>query len=428
MQVGFAMKVVGITAPSTGSGKTTVTMGLLGGLHNAVSVKIGPDYIDPAITASLTRGKGVNIDRWIQGRSYLGVLPGLARQYDFAVLEGVMGMFDSGGHKYQSTDYYFRRFRVPYVLVLNVEVMAESAFYQAKGFITGLCLGVVLNNYGSARHLEMVSKPFTDHKVRILGAIPKDPSLTLESRHLGLKNDIDPGKVERIAGKVSRYLDFSFVDNLPDIKPDSAPGRKAATGKKFRFAVALDDAFSFYYWSSIDFLGRNGEIQYFSPLKDEVPEDPDFVLIGGGYPEIHAKQLSSSHRTAQFLKSFSEEGKPILAECGGLMYLEKAIVVDGNSYPMCGVFDGTTEMTGRLTLSYTKLEATSGTFLYGNGSILYGHEYHYSSTSDNGTKTLVNSMGRGIDGRDGLYRKRTLATYSHFDLSRYGKKLIRSLE
>ena len=192
--------------------------------------------------------------------------------------------------------------------------------------------------------------------------------------------------------------------------------------------MAYDNAFNFYYGESLDFLGRIGKIHYFSPLKGEIPENPHMIYLGGGYPELYASSLSGNSDLSHALRTFSEQGVPILAECGGLMYLESAFESEGASMKFPGIFGGRVKMTGKLTLGYTKLNVLKDNLLFRRGETVYGHEYHYSEIEDSSEKTMQNILGKGIKGYDGLYKMNTQGSYSHFDLMRYGKRLARSIE
>ena len=203
------MKVIGITAPSTDSGKTTITLAILSKLSNSTGVKIGPDYIDGGISSKLTGNRTWNMDRWIQGRNYADILPSLADNFDYAVVEGVMGMYDSGSQIDLSTNFYFEKLKIPYILVVDISKLAESAYYIARGFLRKSNIGVILNKYSSDKHLEMVSKEFKKHGVRIIGAIPNDKEYSIPQRHLGLYTSLEIENLRTMAEKISRKASIS---------------------------------------------------------------------------------------------------------------------------------------------------------------------------------------------------------------------------
>ncbi|QRF75185.1 cobyrinic acid a,c-diamide synthase [Thermoplasmatales archaeon] len=416
------MKLFGITAPSTGSGKTSVTLGILSNLKNATSFKIGPDYIDPMLSSSITGNQTHNLDRWIQGRHFRKALELASSKFDYGVVEGVMGLHDSGMDMDLSTYFYFRALKIPYILVIDVSKLAESAYYMASGFLGKLALGVIINNYYSEKHLQMVSKPFLEHNVKIIGAIPHSEDLSIPERHLGL---FMVNEVENLSGKareIGRHINMDFLDSVPDVH---YPVLKSEIPEKGSSSIwiARDGAFSFYYGSTMEFLERLGEINYFSPVSGEVPENPDFVYFGGGYPELYAKSLSEASKLRSSIRDVSESGIPVIGECGGLMYLESNLSVEGRDYAMSGVFSGSAEMTGHLTLGYTELYVVKDNPLFSMGETVYGHEYHYSNISDSTEKTMKNLRGRGIDGMDGMVSRNTLGSYTHIDFLRYGKRV-----
>lgn len=420
------MKLFGITAPFTGSGKTLATLALLSRMQDSISFKIGPDFLDGQIHSSVSGVRSPTIDRWLQGSAYKGIPCYFGEQYSIGIVEGVMGFYDSGMKKDLSTYYYFTRFGIPYIVVLNVWNMAESAFNVAKGFIRKNCLGVIINNYASEKHLEMIRQKFEGKGVRVIGAIPHSNSLSLPERHLGLDNSVDPERIRKIALESGKYIDISFMEDIPDFPCNDMPASGESQGNK-NIWIAYDNAFNFYYETSIRSLKRIGEIHYFSPLKDEVPEDPDMVYIGGGYPEIYADTLSKSSKTISGLRDAFESGIPILAECGGLMYLEDRIETERGSRKLTGIFPGVVNANGRLTLSYTRMRAERSSILFRKGETVYGHEFHYSSITDPSEKILRNLTGRGIDGKDGIQYRRTFGSYSHFDLDRYSRRIERAI-
>ena len=420
------MKVFGVTAPVTGSGKTSITLALLSGLKNATAFKIGPDYIDSGLSSALTGNRTWNIDRWIQGKAYLNAFARASSKYDYGVVEGVMGLFDSGSPIDLSTYYYFKKFRIPYIVVIDVSRLAESAYYIAKSFITKLTLGVIVNNYGSAKHLEIVSRPFREIGVKILGAIPANKDFRIPERHLGLHTGLEVESLDEIARKIASNIDFSFLDTVPDRKfVHQSMSENKASGKKIW--IALDRAFNFYYADSLSALEGMGDLNYFSPLSGEKPEDADLVYLGGGYPELFPRELSSNHSLRNFMLDYSEAGGNVIAECGGLMYLEKAMETDSGTVDMTGIFQGTVKRNERLTIGYTQLRVLKDNTLFRRNEIVRGHEFHYSSIEDTGEKTMQNIIGRGIDGNDGLQIKNTFGSYSHFSIGRYSKRLARKL-
>lgn len=420
------MKLIGVTAPFTGSGKTLVTLALLARLPDSISFKIGPDFLDSQIHSSVSGTRSPSIDRWLQGTSYRKIPCYYGEGYSTGVVEGVMGLYDSGAEKDVSTHYYFSRLGIPYILVINVWNMAESAYNIARGFLGKGCIGVIVNNYYSGAHLEMIRRKFEEKGVKVIGAIPHSNDLTLPERHLGLDSSVNPDKIREVAGYAGSFIDTSFMENVPDYTCDNIDPPPASKGRKSIW-IAYDNAFNFYYQTSISALERMGEIRYFSPLRDEVPEEPDLIYIGGGYPELYAKRLAENRKTISGLRDASESGVPILAECGGLMYLEDRIETENGPRNLAGIFPGIVKANSRLTLGYTRMRASKTSILFRKGEVAYGHEFHYSSIEDPSEKVLCNLIGRGIDGMDGIQVRKTFGSYSHFDLERYSRRIERIL-
>ena len=184
----------------------------------------------------------------------------------------------------------------------------------------------------------------------------------------------------------------------------------------------MDKAFSFYYSDSLAFLDRLGEVEFFSPLSGETCEGGSLVYIGGGYPELYAKDISRS-KFIQDLKTESLAGTPIIAECGGMMITLDTLTTDDGKYRMAGIFSGNSKMGKIPSISYTKLLGTDKTLLFRKGEVAYGHEFHYSRTETPESLKMENIRGNGINGRDVLYKSNTQASYSHFSLARYGRRL-----
>jgi cobyrinic acid a,c-diamide synthase len=421
------LKIIGVTAPSTGSGKTTVSLAITHALENSVSIKVGPDYIDPIVTRASTGHDTYNMDRWIQGRNYRDRIDLLSLNHSYAVVEGVMGFYDSGSTMNVSTEYYFSRLKIPYILVVDVSKLAESAYHMARGFINRRCVGVVINNYFGDRHLSMVQQEFLRHGIRIVGRIPHDAGLAIEERHLGLNVESGKERMKQVAPRVAEHLDMEFIErSAAEYVPRRhvvPPGQSCGP---LRIAVAYDDAFSFYYASSLDFLSRHGQVTFFSPIANQSVPDADMIYIGGGYPEMHSDRLEQSAGTKEWILAHHESGRPIIAECGGLMYLMDTIAMNGARHGMVGLFHGVVNWEKKVTIGYTRLRCDRASVMFRKGDTVMGHEYHYSTISTDLDPSLTNVIGKGINGKDGLTDGNAFASYSHFDLQRYGERVIRS--
>ena len=420
------MKSFGITAMSTGSGKTSVTAALLYRINKSVQIKIGPDFIDPMVLSAIGGEKGYNMDRWLQGNKYKKIPEFAGEQNKYAIYEGVMGFYDSGMGRGYSTEAYFERLKIPYILVVDVMKYGESIYYSTIGFRRRSCIGVILNRYTTERHLEMVKRVFDEHGVNVIGSIPYREDLEIRERHLGISIEDGKKNAVEIGKKISEYIDLDFLDEIED-REYARPDQKYEDREDFKVAIGMDDAFNFYYRDALEYLEKRFDVQYFSPLKNEVPDDPDMVYLGGGYPELHGEQLERAYRTKEFLRDFHRSGGKIYSECGGTMFLLENMKNSDNNYEMAGVFKGSSWMEKRPVLSYTELQCESGNPFYSRGSTIRGHEFHYSRIRTEERMAFNVSRGNGIDGHDGIISKNALGFYTHVDMMVYGDKIFKNL-
>ncbi len=416
------MKLIGVSAMYTGSGKTAVTCALLNHFERSIQIKIGPDYIDPIIESAISGKHGYNLDKWLQGNMLPMVMGQASTRAEIGIVEGVMGMYDSGIGKEYSTISYFRRLGIKYVLVVDMQKSAESIYYAAKGFVKTNCAGVILNKYMGEKHLKMVEDVFREHGVPVVGRIPFNPELHIEERHLGLSIDSGKERMKEIGSKIEQYIDFSFADNIEDVNFDPVYPEPYNGGR--RAAVAMDEAFRFYYETSFDFLKSNFKVEFFSPLSDEIPYEPDLIYLGGGYPELFPEKLQHSQKTKEFLRDYSGNGGMIYSECGGTMYLLDTLRVDEKEYEMSGVLNGKSWMEKRPILNYTRLEAFSNNPIFKKGKFVNGHEFHYGRIKTEEKFSMKVHRGTGIDGLDGITKNNVLGMYTHIDLFRYRNDFI----
>jgi cobyrinic acid a,c-diamide synthase len=414
-----------IAGTHSGCGKTTIARGLMRAFRKrgycVQPFKVGPDFIDPSHHTAITGRISRNLDPFMMGeegvkRTFLEASKGA----DIAIIEGVMGMYDGlDGSDAASTAHVMRIIRAPAILVVDVRGMSRSA----HAVITGFCAfdrsldirGVIFNRVGSPRHRAMIER---DPSLPAFGFIPRDTCLAMESRHLGLK----------MAFEVTDELHgLDLVGDTCDIEAISTAAKSAPTltGELFlqecpeervRIGIAQDAAFCFYYQDNLDALRSAGAVLVpFSPCTDPLP-DADAYYFGGGYPELHARALSSSPCRAM-IKTAGDRGVPIYGECGGLLYLAESVLVEGREFPMAGILPGNTEMTGRIqALGYTEGIFTSGPRLSGRGIPIRGHEFHYSAfnPSPDARFSVRLSRGKGISGGlDGLYSHETIGVYTH---------------
>ncbi|MFI8933094.1 cobyrinate a,c-diamide synthase [Streptomyces sp. NPDC053474] len=387
-----------IAAPSSGSGKTTVATGLMAAFTEAglaVSPhKVGPDYIDPGYHALATGRPGRNLDAYLCGPGLVGPLFAHgAAGCDLAVVEGVMGMFDgaAGQGELASTAHVAKLLRAPVVLVVDASSQSRSVAALVHGFASWdpqvRLGGVILNKVGSARHEELLREALDSSGVPVLGALRRAPQVRAPSRHLGLvpvaeRQAEAVASVAALAEQVRQGCDLEGILALArsagvwsgdawDPGSGAAPDRPA--GRPV-VAVAGGAAFTFSYAEHAELLTAAGaDVVGFDPLHDErLPEGTAGLVIGGGFPEVYAPELSANEPLREAVAALAESGAPVAAECAGLLYLTREL--DGK--PMCGVLDARARMAERLTLGYREAVAVSDSVLAPAGTRTRGHEFH----------------------------------------------------
>jgi len=414
-----------IAGTHSGCGKTTVASGIMKALTarglKVQPFKIGPDFIDPSHHTKICGRISRNLDPFMMGED--GCLDSFIRATegaDIAVIEGVMGMYDGvDGTDLASTAHVARILQAPIVLVVDARGMSRSVHALVEGYRrfdpTLEFSGVIFNRIGSSRHRSMIEPSLT---LPAFGYIPRNDDLTVESRHLGLRMAHETGSMAQFGTIIEESCDLdalvSTAHNAPGLKKTIPAGDRNPQAD-CTIGIALDEAFCFYYRDNLDLLSHAGaKLVFFSPVHDRLP-DVDAVYLGGGYPELHLADLEASPCTRD-LTPAAEQGMPIYAECGGLMYLTKEIHA-GKTYRMCGVFPSTTEMTQRIqALGYVKGTGT-GKISYIPSSLgITGHEFHYSCLDPDTDARYAVSLSRGkgiIAGKDGLVSHNALGCYTH---------------
>ena len=412
-----------IGALHSGSGKTTFTMGILRALQRqglqVQPFKCGPDYIDTRFHALAAGRESVNLDTWLASERHVRDLYArYGADADVCVVEGVMGLFDGYDRMAGSSAAIARLLDIPVVLVVGARSMAYTVAAQLHGmktFLPGLRLaGVVFNQVSSENHFRFLAQACEDAGLRCFGWLPKVPDLEIPSRHLGLT--LAAGQemerwIDRAADLVTRCLDLPALLEAVCVAAAEAPAVASAAPGTLRIAVARDAAFNFTYRENLSRLSQLGQVRFFSPLAGDPLPEADLVYLPGGYPELFAAELSSRRETMQQLRDYAESGGRILAECGGMIYLSRAIEgVEGGPDPLCGVLPFTATMEGaRLHLGYRRVEMPSG-------EEWRGHEFHYSHLV---APDALPSVAQQYDARGGavatpLYRyKNVIAGYTH---------------
>ena len=404
-------------APASGSGKTSL-VAALARLHTRhgrrVKVfKCGPDFLDPQIHAMASGQPCDNFDLWICGEDDIRArLARAATENDLILVEGVMGLFDGT----PSSADIAERFDLPVLAVIDARAMAQTFGAVAFGLANyrpGLPFhGVLANRVGSAHHASLLEAA-VPASVAWCGALPRQEAAALPSRHLGL---LPAAEIDDLLARIDLLADAlekTPLAILPPVVtfavPEQTPPPKRLAGVKV--AVARDAAFCFIYPANLDLLHALGaELVYFSPLAGDALPDCDAVWLPGGYPELHAAQLSARSDLSAQLVAHVDAGKPLLAECGGMMLLfEQLVDLEGVSHPMVGLLPGRTVMGKRLAaLGSQQVELPEGT--------LRGHAFHHSQCETD-WPVLVRATRPGVDARAGepVWRRQGLtASYFHF--------------
>lgn len=401
-----------IAAPSSGSGKTTVATGLMAAFAErglAVSPhKAGPDYIDPGYHALATGRPGRNLDAFMCGTELVAPLFAHgAAGCDLAIVEGVMGLYDgaAGRGELASTAQVAKLLRAPVVLVVDASSQSRSVAALVHGFASFdprvRLGGVILNKVGSDRHEAMLREALEEAGMPVLGVLRRAPQVAAPSRHLGLipvaeRRADAVSSVAALAAQVRAGCDLNALMALARTAPvldceawspqraleqqDPAPpafearGPEQSPGRRPVVAVAGGPAFTFSYAEHAELLTAAGaDVVTFDPLREEtLPPGTTGLVIGGGFPEVYAPELSANAPLRRAVAGFAAAGGPVAAECAGLLYLARSL--DGK--PMCGVLDADARMSERLTLGYREAVAVSDSALAATGTRLRGHEFH----------------------------------------------------
>jgi cobyrinic acid a,c-diamide synthase len=442
------IKRIVLAGATSGVGKTSITCAIIYALQkrgfSVQPFKVGPDYIDPSYLSTISKNETYNLDVWLMGQKQ--VLDSFVSHSnsDISVIEGVMGFYDGfeGNSNHASTHHVASITKSPVILVLDASKTARSIGATALGFQkfhrNSRIMGIILNKIGSKKHEILCRDALEKTKLPIIGVIPKNPILNLESRYLGListyDNKILKNKLEKISKIISESLD---VDEIIKIikNPISLSKNKHNPTKKtnVKIAVALDNSFNFYYDDNLNALKRQGaSLTFFSPIKDKKIPKCNGLYIGGGFPEILGNELSKNQIMKKSIKKLSEDNFPIYAECGGLMYLTKSITNNEKKYKMVGLFDAETVMTKKMRLNYTKGRFSNKNILSDKLHGFRGHEFHYSqleSISSDSQFAFNLEIGEGIKNhQDGLIQNNTLASYGHlyFDSSNYAEIFVKN--
>ena len=420
-----------IAAPATGSGKTVVTAALVAaarGLGRRVAAaKVGPDYVDPRFHAVASGRPCFNLDPWAMRPAFVSRLfDDLSANADLVVVEGVMGLFDGPVGARGSTADVAATLGLPVVLVIDAGAQGQSVAALARGFSDFRhdveVVGVILNRVTSLRHADMLSFALREANVAVFGAVPREASLVLPSRHLGLvqageHSDLE-GFIQGAAGILLKSVDLKRLLAVARVPRPAFGSPKPLPPLGQRIAVASDEAFAFAYPHFLSgWRAAGAEILPFSPLADEAPDAAaDAVFLPGGYPELHGGTLAAADRFQAGLKAAEERGALVYGECGGFMVLGEGLVdASGTRHAMTGLLPlETTFAERRLHLGYRRMTHSGALPLPGT---LRGHEFHYSAVARNGEAeplfVEVRDAKGDTLGPQGLRRGRVMGSYLH---------------
>ena len=415
------MKSIIISSNCSGGGKTTFTLGLMKLLKNkgydVQGYKVGPDYIDSGFHSEITGKQSRNLDLHLMGEE--GVKASFLRgNGDFGIIEGVMGLYDGVSITEKGSTYNISNMLgdIPIVLVLTPKAQVATLAAEINGiknFKNANIIGVVFNAVSSSFYQLLKSTVETNCDIKVLGYIPKDDSIKLESRHLGLVQSVEVDnmidKIEKCAQLIEEHIDLDYViQNSKEVNLETKD-EFHLENKNLNIAIAYDEAFRFYYKENLELLEEIGNVTYFSPIRDEkLPENIDFLYLGGGYPEVFKEKLTKNISMRNSIKEALESGLKCYAECGGLMYLTEKI----EDCDMVGFFKGYAYMTKSLQR-----------FGYANLAIkekeinINCHEFHKSDVDVN-EESIYNVIKESWSGDTlkwncGYKKKNTIAGYPH---------------
>ncbi len=440
---------------SSRAGKTLVSIGLMRALrsrgYKVQPFKIGPDFIDPSYHKFATGRPSRNLDSYLmKNRDIVEVFQRNGKNADIAVIEGVMGLYDSHDAMDEkgSTAEVAKILKAPVIIIANVERISRTA----AAFVLGYKLfdkavdikGVILNRVGSEKHAQKARLAVEKLAcMEVVGVMPRSESARIPERHLGLVPAYEMKAVEKLFDFLAEFIE-TYVDvdrileianaasELPEVKENALYRPRNNYGVKL--GVMRDKAFTFYYEDTLDAFAASGaKLIYINSLRDKKLPDIDALYIGGGFPEIFADALERNKKLREHIFSFCESGKPVYAECGGLMYLgEKLLNKKNEEYEMVGFLPITTRMQDKFqALGYVRNVVARDNPLSKKNDVLIGHEFHHSKVELNGkVKYAYKTMrGRGIDGkRDGILLKNTLASYMHLHVLSYPKMVKNFLD
>ena len=413
-----------ISAPSSNSGKTTLTLGLLRALKKrnltVQPFKCGPDYIDPIHHTQAAGNQSINLDTFMSSQAHVTeIYENHSYNTDVAVTEGVMGLFDGADKMQGSSAAIAELLSIPVILVVDARSMAYSAaplLFGFKNFYPRINVaGVIFNFVNTTSHYSFLQDACADVGMECLGYLPKNSDLVIPSRHLGLhiSAETDYEKIiENASEEIEKTVDLNRLLAITQREnalnaPSPTP---FPTNGQLKITIARDEAFAFRYHQNIAALSTLGSITWFSPLHDSTLPDTDLLYLPGGYPELFARELNANQSMRQSIQNYCEKGGLTYAECGGLMYLGQTLTTsEGDTFAMAEVLDCSTSMlNSKMTLGYR-----IGSW---NGFEFRGHEFHYSNFENNNMTPIeaIVTNAKCVETETKIYQKHnTFASYMH---------------
>lgn len=390
-----------IAGTASGTGKTTLSLGIMAALKRRKfkvrPFKVGPDYIDPGFHKLVTGNNSYNLDSWMLEEDTIKYLFNKnMKDMDIGIMEGVMGLYDGFGvdrNAMGSSAHVSKVLKTPVILVIDGRAMSTSAAAMVMGYKIYDndvdIKGVIINKLSGDRHYELLKEVIErDTGIKCLGYLPKNINISLNSRHLGLipAEEVEElnDKVDLLVSYIEKYIDLDSIieisKNTEVVKSQEYYTYLKGYAQGVKLGIMKDKAFSFYYQDNIDLLKEMGiDIKWISPLKDtKIPKDLDGLYIGGGFPEVFAKELQQNQQFKESLKNALESGLPAYGECGGLMYLTEGIEdLNGDNHEMVGFLPTRSIMTKRLQrFGYVEVETS-------DHIRIRAHEFHHSNIVDN---------------------------------------------
>ena len=421
-----------LAAPRSGSGKTTMTCALLMALKRRgcapCAFKSGPDYIDPMFHRAVLGVESHNLDLFFSAPETVRTLYARgAAGHGAAVCEGAMGFYDGlGGVSDRASAWHLAdTLGLPVLLVVEPKGQSLTLAAELKGLVNfrtpSHIAGILLNNCTARMHALLAPMLEKETGLPVLGFLPKLPEAVIGSRHLGLYTAAEVENLQQklalLADAAEEHIDWPRLLALCEKEPPALPVRPETPPARVRIAVAQDEAFCFIYAETLEaFRDAGAEVVFFSPLRDTaLPENIGGLYLPGGYPELHARELSENTSLLREIKQKIESGLPTAAECGGFLYLGQSLTdAEGQSWPMAGVLPGEAKDAGRLVrFGYAALSADSDSMLFRAGESFPIHEFHHWDSTANGVALAAKKPVGGAEWRCGFVNEHFYAGFPH---------------